>query len=240
MPRGKLSEKYVQREAVNWLASYYMSKVSIRKVDTYFEKRVKEGCLYGLGRADGLIVILHEDERVYTASVEAKSFKTRWEISEGHDDIKLMIHGVLIGTLGLIMAVFIGRSVGGWFNKLIFPFLVFIGSAMAYIISTGGSLRYRSPHVIWQVLNYPANDSWIAVSTDVYNTLSNNDKQILRSVCRRKKVGLIRVSSGKRVCILENPVGRRIPKYLNDFLDCYSDGEGIRSALFEKGDLKVS
>ena len=65
-PRG---EKYVQRVAVEWLASHNADQARVRAVRTETETRVVAGSKLGSGRADGLVASLMDDGTVYTASL---------------------------------------------------------------------------------------------------------------------------------------------------------------------------
>jgi hypothetical protein len=234
MPSGRLTERYVQRVAINWVASYYEQNPDIQIALPYMEVKVSSKSRLGHGQADGLIVAQLLDGTVYTVSLEAKSFKSRHNIRFWYKDGKWFLHTVLIGGIGLIVTGVIGWSVGGWFWMWVFPLLAFIVLSLAYLALTLENSRYRSIDVINQVKRYPANEKWIAMSTDAYNLLRPEEQTTLREACRRDGIGLMRVSAGERVNLLERPIPQDPPKDCRDFLECYARTEDIRSKLEDK------
>ena len=72
MPRGRLTEAYVQEAAVAWLESHYRDMMDPSAIEKATQMGVAQTSPYGRGRADGLVAMLLRDGRVYTASVEAK------------------------------------------------------------------------------------------------------------------------------------------------------------------------
>jgi hypothetical protein len=64
MPRGRLSEIYVQNVAIKWLASYYQQKPEVQVVLPQAEVGVSSKSKLGRGRADGLIAVLLSDGSV--------------------------------------------------------------------------------------------------------------------------------------------------------------------------------
>jgi hypothetical protein len=145
-----------------------------------------------------------------------------------------LLHAILVGVVGLILAGIIGWFIGGWFWVWIFPLLVFILTGFAYLLVTADFSHYRSVDVIAQVRRYPADEQWIGLSTDVYNQLGTEGQRILHKDCQSKGIGLIRISSGGRVKSLEMPKLQNLPRGHNDFLFCYARAETVRKRLSEK------
>ncbi len=230
MPRGRLNEKYVQRTAVNWLESHYRAQQDVQGVIGEMEVGVRSKSELGSGRADGLIVAQRTDGKIHTASLEAKSSRTFFNIVPTYKDEKWLLHAILVGLIGLLVARYVGWLLNGWFWVWIFPVLVFIAVAFAYLIVTYDVRHYRLIDVIAQVKRYPADERWIAISTDVYNRLNEN-QETLRRDCQREGIGLIRVSGGELVNCLEIPKMHRLPKGYNDFLVCYAREKLLRNKL---------
>lgn len=229
MPRGRLSERYVQKAAIKWLTSYY-GQSDIQVVVSEKEVRVKSKDNLGSGRADGLIVAQFSDGTIYTASLEAKSSKTIFNISPFYRDGKWLLHAVLVGVTGLILAGLVGWSVGGWFWACVFPLLAFVGVGFVYLMITYDYSHYRPIDVIAQVKRYPANEQWLAISTDVYNQLGQ-EQGVLHKDCQKEGIGLIRVSAGQLVTLLEAPRAQSLPRGYQDYLACYAREKVIRAKL---------
>jgi hypothetical protein len=234
MPSGRLTEKYVQSVAVNWAANYYQQNPDIQIALPHMEVRVSSKSRLGRGQADGLIVAQLLDGTIYTISLEAKSSKSRRDIRLWYKDGRWFLHAVLMGGIGLVMTGVIAWSVGGWFWMWIFPLLAFIVMSFAYLAVTLENSHYRSIDVINQVKRYPANEKWIAMSTDAYNLLKPEERKTLRKDCRSEGIGLMRISAGEKVNLLESPVPQDSPTDCRDFLECYARAEAIRRELEDK------
>jgi hypothetical protein len=233
MPSGRLSESYVQRVAVNWLASHYQRKLGPQVVLQELEVGVKSKTRFGRGRADGLIVAQLSNGSVHVASLEAKSSRTFLNISPSYRDEKWLLHAISMGVIGLVLTGLVGWSVKGWFWMWVFPLLVFITVGLVYLMITYDFSYYRPVDVINQVKRYPANEQWIALSTDAYNQLGAEEQRILHRECQKKGVGLLRVSAGEKVAPLETPQSQSLPRGCKDFLSCYVRAECIRDRLQE-------
>jgi hypothetical protein len=232
MPRGRLNEKHVQRVAVDWLASYYADKVSVRAVHADTETAVSAKSRLGSGRADGLVASLMSDGTAYTAALEAKSARTLPNIMLRYGDDEWLLHALIAGLFGLLLAGSIGWFFSeAWFFRWVLPVVTFFGVAIAYLFFTRQHARYRLIDVVRQVKRYPANEQWVAVSADAYNEIADDLKDALRTDCRREGIGLLRVRSATQVTPLETPKSRRPPKGLEDFLQCYARSNAVRQRL---------
>lgn len=122
---------------------------------------------------------------------------------------------------------------GGWFWVWIFPLLIFLIVGFAYLIITSEYHYYRQIDVINQVRRYPANEQWIAMSADVFNEIGEK-QSTLRKDCRREGIGLIRVSAGEKIMLLEKPKPQKLPRGYEDFLSCYARAKILRKKLWAK------
>jgi hypothetical protein len=167
MPRGRLNEKYVQRVAVDRLASHYASRPNVLSVLSETEVGVRTDSALGSGRADGVVAALMPDGSVYTAALEAKSARTLPNISLRYRDEQWLLHRLAAGVLGLLLTGSVGWLVGGsWLLRWALPVVAFFAVTFAYLLITQEHARYRLIDVMRQVKRYPANERWIAVSAD--------------------------------------------------------------------------
>ena len=232
MPRGRLNEKHVQNVALNWLASHYGNKVDVQDVRAELEVAVRADSKLGGGRADGLVVALMTDGSLYTAALEAKSTRTLPNIALRYRDGQWLLHALVVGLLGMLLAGSVGWLAGGtWLLKWALPIAAFFAVALAYLLITAQHARYRLIDVIKQVKRYPANEQWIALSADAYNRLADDLQEALHADCRKEGIGLLRVRSATQVIPLEKPQPRTPPKRLADFLGCYARSGVIRQKL---------
>ena len=99
MPRGRLSEKLVQKYALEWLRDYYRQQLDTNNIVTREEASVKKGSKRGSGRADGLVAAFVKDGWIFVASMEAKSSKTRPAIKPYPDNSIWPIHLIIVSHI---------------------------------------------------------------------------------------------------------------------------------------------
>lgn len=240
MPRGKLDERSVQKAATNWLAAYYEKQSGIEAVISKREARIKRNGKLGNGRADGLIVLLSVDKTIKVASLEAKSSRTSRTLTPVYLDKKWMVHAALIGLAVAFGAALIGWEIGGWFLKWVVPILLAFVAGFVFIVITSDHKRYRRIGVVTQIKRYPANYQWIALPTDMFNKVPDSNQKTLLKDCAKDGIGLLKVSAGNRITIIQEPVFRNSPKRHNDFLECYDAEKYLRKQLFEKAELSTN
>lgn len=233
MPKGRLKETYVQQVSVEWLASHYRAREGVRAAVFETEVGVRKGCKLGYGRADGLIVALMSAETPLVASLEAKSSLTEGNVTPWTQDAPWLLHGMLVGAaLTVVAGVFTRVADIGLWRWVLLP-MVFFLSWFGYLVATFDWHRYRKIDVIDQVRRYPANERWIALSTDALNDLGVQ-KDTLIADCQRAGVGLLRVSAGRRVTVLAQPRYVALRNGGADLLSCYSRENAIRARLADQ------
>lgn len=228
MPRGRLTEKHVQRIAVNWLAMHYQSRSDVRAVVAEMEVVVTTA---GFGRADGLIVAQRTDGSILTAALEAKSSRTVFNISLWHHDKRWFSHALTAAGISGLFVLWASwlAGVGGWMWGLSVVIFVLVGVGCLWL--TREHPRYRKVDAIEQVKRYPANERWLAISADAYNLLAHPDQEDLRTECRREGIGLLHVQSVARVIPREVPRLQRLPEGCEDPLSCYARSARISQKL---------
>lgn len=236
MPRGQLSERYVQRVAVWWLEERLRTTCNARAVAGELEAVVRVGTKLGSGRADGLVAARMPDGYVYTAALEAKSAKTRRNVVTWDLDDKWVLHASLIGGLGLLVAGIVGWIAGGWLWMVLLSVPAFFAVGLAYLLLTSEHHRYQSIDVIAQVERYPADERWVALPSAFYDSLLNKDKNALCASCQRNGIGLILVkpANGAESSIPAKPVTS--PQRRSDYLSCYARERTIRQKLQDEPD----
>ena len=234
---SRLTESYVRDAALKWLKCHYREAQHTEAVLARTEVCVKGG----RARADGLVVSVPGDASVFTASLEAKSSKTILNVfatQAGKTGVWLW-HAAIAGTLGLILAGHYGQRSGSWFLVWVFPVLVFVLVALAFLVLTYKCPYYRTVDVIDQVKLYPANERWIAVSTDAYNRSVARD-DALRRRCQKEGIGLLRVSTREAVTPLCSPRPVTPSRGQPDFLARYAREKRIRKDLKDKAESSGS
>ena len=146
MPRGRLTEKYVQEKALSWLESHYAHQAGVRAVHHVTQTWVVAGSKLGSGRADGLVASLMDDGTVNTASLEAKSARTLPSITLRYGDAPWFLHALVAGLVGMgAIGWFFG---GGWLLKWVLPPVAFFAVGLAYLVLTARHARYQLIDVV--------------------------------------------------------------------------------------------
>lgn len=227
MAKGRLSEKYVQDAALEFLEKYYFEKVSPVIIHSRKEVVVKKE--YGGGRADGLIVMQKPNDELFVVSMEAKSYKTWFNIYAYDDDSKFLKHIIAISVIISLIAMFIGWG-HHWFWNWIFPLFIFFVSLVICARIMMDNPNYVKVGVVDQINKYPANEKWISISTDSYNWFDELTKEGICKKCKSEGIGLLLISPGKKAKIIEYPKPSNKNKKV-DFLRYYSKGSEIKDIL---------
>ena len=158
MPRGHLTEKYVQRAAVEWLEERLRTAYNTRAVVGEREVVVRPGTKLGSGRADGLVAARLQDGYTYTAAIEAKSTKTRRNITSWNLDRDWILHACLAGGIGMLLAGSIGWVTGGWLWMVLLSIPTLLVAGFVYLLLASEHHRYQVIDVIAQAKRYPADE----------------------------------------------------------------------------------
>lgn len=200
MARGRLSEGYVQTEALMFLKRYYLSRSDVISVVAEKELVLQSG-----GRADGLVAMKLSNRNYATASLEAKSFKTRHDLMPRNNYRKWLKHGFLVAAVFLLISGYWGRQNEGWLWNWLFPLLLSGSVFFIFLLTTRNHRRYKSFRVIQQLGRYPANERWVAVSTDVFNDLPAKEAALFKWMLRKNGMGLLLVSPRRKVRVEQKP-----------------------------------
>jgi hypothetical protein len=231
MPRGKLNERHVQNLAVAWIEARFRAYAEVQYVVSAKETLVVSNTNLGRGRADGLVAAAFPDGSIQVASIEAKSSRTLSDISFYYLNNPWGIHSLAAGVFGLLCSLPFGWYIDNWFVIWILPLMMFFIIGFTYLFATLEHPRYQSIKIINQVRRYPANEQWIAISSDAYNRLSTSHRQKLHQGCQKHGIGFIQVTSSTKVKCLEVAIAMETPKGVSDFLVCYARGDALRRKL---------
>jgi hypothetical protein len=233
MPRGKLNEIYVQQIAVKWLTKRYQSRSDVQAIVSGLEARINKNSPLGRGRADGLIAAQLLNGAIYTVSIEAKSSRTWKAINVQHLYERMLLHAAIFAVLFTLALLLLGiTTTQAMFLEVIFPIIAITVAGFCVINFSQLGIGYRETEVVKQAERYPANEKWIALSTDIYNRLVNeNQSDHFEKICLKSGIGLIRVTSSTKCHELVQPKAIPTPKNLDSFLVCYAREQVIRDQI---------
>ena len=232
---SKLTEKYIQKESIDYLEERYKSTFNIPNDKIFAGKEVRTKKIKGnYGRADGLICFNSAKQDEHLVSIEAKSHKTLGALLPFHNDLKFGKQiFIIFGVFALISIFFTIEMKWYWITLICIcsgVISVFIYSSIAVLVEPSFS-KLLGVHE--QLKQYPANEQWIAISSDSINLAkgrvsyfyNKSNYENIYSICKSKGIGLIVVNRKKREIILE-------PKFqAGRFLKYYSIENKIRLVI---------
>ncbi len=230
---SRLTEKFIQKKAIEHLREYYKNKHELEKI--YARDEVRTNTNNFNKRADGLLCFNSSKQNLHTVSIEAKSHRTFGSMLTNWNDDKLASHS-MIGSiiLGLITIIFTHSLAWYWISLITLGAIIVFFFLIFFVVTLLDLSHYQFINVINQVHQYPANEKWIAISKDSLNLTQKIDKPAFfkktdfdkfLSSCKRQNIGILIVT--RRKITIENK-----PKYQKgNFLDCYCVNGQIRKHL---------
>lgn len=210
MPGTPLSEKFIQNAVAEFLnRRYYRRKPVYVATEAYTR----------LKRADVFLAFMRARKRPYVVVVEAKSRNTIHQLKLKDNPDRIRWAGRLV-SLALIIGLSALLGYQWYFNALNTVLLIGVFIFGSWLIgSVIGRLELSflgSIGAIEQLARYPANEKWIAIGED--SITKPAEYLQLRRQCRRSGIGLIVVSSGKKLKLREIPSPRHtFNNYLNKY-----------------------
>lgn len=226
---SNLLESTVQNTALKFLSAHYGGLTGRRKMYAKTEVRVKRK--YGSKRADGLLVYKHWLWGIYVVSMEAKSFKTLPAMKPKFDALFFLKNCVKAGAVICIVsggAFALYKQDSGLMQYMI-PMNAFLVGTLLYGVLTFTNYSHKIVSVVRQVMQYPANEQWLAFSTDSLQKMGSRDLRHLRKICKARGIGILEVDGKRNVNILCDTKFKS--NWGKGFLHFYSKEQEIRKAL---------
>lgn len=227
----QLIERTVQVVAQDYLDDYYQKRRP-KKLYSTIEERTKK--IYGMRRADGFLAYPWWFGRVYTVSMEAKSFKTLEALTPVRVTKLWVLDAIWVGFLATLVSgsfFLLLRSDLSVFWQFIVPLFIFSATALIYGYLRRNSYKYQEAPVIHQVLAYPANERWISFSYDALEMIDHDLRSNFFKLCAARGIGVLLVTPKKQVHCVARPTRRY--RLLKDFLIYYHAEDDIRQFLFD-------
>ncbi len=216
----RLTENKVQSYAMAFLQKKYRAKAKAKNLFSKEEVRTRKE--YGGKRADGLLAYEHWWRGICVVSMEAKSYKTLPAIQARLDFYKLLWNSLKAGLLVCIAsgAVFAIYRMDDQLFQFLLPLNAFVIGGLTYGLLTINSYRNMTLKVVEQVMQYPANEKWLAFSKDSMTDLKKKDRKALKQICKYEGVGVLIVHPTGKVESWIKAVAKR--KWFGNYLSYYS------------------
>lgn len=213
---GYISEQFVQDMALEFLRlKYSKSFIFSNNVTALQEVYTQEK-----NRADGL-AFFKRGNSYFTASLEAKSYKTLYALKEQIDENQFNTRRQVfwaISGISYIVALTIFQA--DFLHSMLFWFGFHVLGDFFLFHNNTDKNSYKFVEVMRQIEQYPANEQWLAVSEDCFSDKVSEDYLI--KICSKASIGLLCVSAEGDVDIL-----LKASKQQGDFLHFYSSDSRI-------------
>jgi len=225
----RLTENKVQSYAMAFLQKKYRSKAKAKNIFAKEEVRTRKE--YGGKRADGLLAYEHWWYGICVVSMEAKSHKTLPAIQARFDFYKLIWNALKAGLILCVAsgAIFAVYRMDDHLFQFLLPLNAFVLGALLYGLFTINSYRNKTLSVVEQVMQYPANEKWLAFSKDSVDDLHKKERKALRRICKYEGVGILIVHPSGKVKYWTKAVAKR--KWFGNYLSYYSLEKRIMKLL---------
>lgn len=233
-----MQEKTVQKRAIQFLQSYYY--IPFFRTNIYAAQEVRTKKVFGGKRADGLLAFQNWFlGKPYVISVEAKSIKTVAAMQSNHDSKRWwrnsLRFGIGVGLVLIFILLLLPIVKINWIHFLLIILMV----SFFFGIITRHTHRHQTIDVLRQLKYYPANEQWLAFSSEGFRSLNNVQQDLLEKICQNRGIGLLLVGTKKSVTVQTKPRKRWSFfwdtrgkwHWISDFLDYYSKGEEIKKKL---------
>lgn len=192
-----ITEDDVKRSTLRFLKAYY----KFRPRKSMETKAQLDLAAPGGILADGHLTFEKEDGSIFVATFEATSYDSRKEVIYQVQDQLLFWDGLAIS--GMLTTIFftyqyisggLGLKEMDMLTMIAFTWLVLLSILGLFRVSVRGFKRYHYIYAIEQFKQYHADEQWIALAYNVFESSDDRRFQELKDQCLKHGFGLLVVS----------------------------------------------
>jgi hypothetical protein len=209
-----ISEESIKRATLQFLKSYY--KFRPRHAETVTVARMDMVTDNGIA-ADGHLQFADEQGRLFTATFEASSAATSYEVRFRLQKYRLRWDAIAIAALLTTFCFSYFRAyryeqLKEWGWGIAFFILVTVGFLFYFLYQAffKNLHRYRSIFALEQFKSYHADEQWVAISDDIFPGAEDPAFKELKKQCVYNGFGLIVVDAGAIPQLLITPAREEI------------------------------
>lgn len=194
---GFLTEKIIQKVALGFLKNYYKYRPRMLKEPTVtsLDMRTQGGII-----ADGFYSFKKPDGKDFLATFEATSYHTKREVTYKKQRNILTWDGLAVGCIlttflfsyGFVYNHFTVKELGAWVTLAAIGLCIFFFTMMYRLIGASFS-RYRYIYAVEQFKKYHADEQWVAIGHDVFESSLDKYLKELKRQCVYNGFGLLAV-----------------------------------------------
>lgn len=192
-----LTEKIIQKVTLGFLKNYYKYRPRMLKEPTVtsLDMRTEGGII-----ADGFYQFKTPNGKDFLATFEATSYHTKKEVTYKKQKNILTWDGFAIASIlttflfsyGFVYNHFTIKELGAWLTLAAIGLCIFFFTMMFRLIGASFS-RYRYIYAVEQFKKYHADEQWIAIGHDVFESSLDKYLKELKRQCVYNGFGLLAV-----------------------------------------------
>jgi hypothetical protein len=209
-----ISEESIKRSTLQFLKSYY--KFRPRHAETVTVARMDMVTENGIA-ADGHLQFADEQGRLFTATFEAASAATSYEVRFRLQKYRLRWDAIAIAAILTTFCFSYFHAYRyeqlkdwGWGMTLLLLLVVGVFFCLVYQAAFKNLYRYRSIFALEQFKAYHADEQWVAISDDIFPSAEDPAFKELKKQCVYNGFGLIVVDSETTPQLLITPAREEI------------------------------
>lgn len=211
---GFLTEKIIQKVTLGFLKNYYKYRPRMLKEPTLtsLDMRTKSGII-----ADGFYSFKQPDGKDFLATFEATSYHTRKEVIYKKQRNILTWDGIAIASIittflfsyGFVYNHFTVNDLGAWTTAAFVGLSLLFFTLMFRLIGASFS-RYRYIYAVEQFKKYHADEQWISIGHDVFESSLDKKLRELKRQCVNNGFGLLSVDKKFEPQVLITPAREEV------------------------------
>jgi len=211
---GFLTEKIIQKVALGFLKNYYKYRPRMLKEPTVtsLDMRTASGII-----ADGFYSFKKPDGKDFLSTFEATSYHTRNEVIYKKQRNILTWDGIAFGAImtaflfsyGFVYNHFTVSDLGAWMTAAFVGLSLLVFMLMFRLIGASFS-RYRYIYAVEQFKKYHADEQWIAIGHDVFESSLDRKLRELKRQCVNNGFGLLSINRKFEPQVLITPAREEV------------------------------
>ena len=209
-----LTEKIIQKVALGFLKNYYKYRPRMLKAPTVtsLDMHTEDGII-----ADGFYQFKTPDGKDFLATFEATCYHTKKEVTYKKQRNILTWDGLAIASIlttflfsyGFVYNYFTIKELGAWLTLAAIGLCIFFFTMMYRLIGASFS-RYRYIYAVEQFKRYHADEQWVAIGYDVFESSLDNYLKELKRQCVYNGFGLLAVDKKFEPQVLITPARQEL------------------------------
>jgi hypothetical protein len=197
---ARLYNQNPQDNALKFLQQHYQKRFEQSAVFSQKNVKTKKGRKLG-----GLVAIQNTTNGIFTATLEMQSLASIHKSNSILKDINWLWKTVLAAALVFAFTTGVGFFYPQYFMHFLIPAVLVLTAGVVFGLLTGNQKNFNESKLAHSLSRIPANEKWLVLTVDSDVMALHARIDILRYQCERKGIGILSVSKGRKVSIVQFP-----------------------------------